>query len=468
MVGHHTGAPISFRGSMGILPVSADAVSADGDRRSDRRVIEPTTIRNVHVLGADEFHMRQLRELRRASEYSFHGLYRRDDVKSGRSDVVERLLPGALEALRSASPSPDAVVGYWDFPVSTMLPVLRRRLGHITPDFESVLRCEHKYWSRLEQSRSIPEAIPEFCAVDPFADEVADRITVSAPYWIKPVRSVLSYLGFRVDDPTDLEHAIAAIRAGIDRIAIPFDHLLEHADLPAEIVGIGGRHCIVESLISRGRQCTLEGYAFDDDITVYGAVDSIRDGLHGSSFSRYQYPSDLPAAILDRMVEITRRFLFHIGFTNSPFNAEFFWDDRMDQIWLLEINARISKSHAPLLRAVDGEYNYQVMVDIALCESPDPPHREGQHRLAAKFMWRCEHDAVVRRAPDASQVAEASSKVLDVELHVQEGSRLSELEYQESYSYELASIFVAGNDERELLEQYDECRAALDLRLDPV
>lgn len=426
--------------------------------------------RHVHVLGADEFHLRQLRRLHRADEYTFHELYRRDDVKSGRTDVVERVLPGATELLARAVPAPDAVVGYWDFPVSAMLPVLRRGLRHPTPSLESVLRCEHKYWSRLEQARSVPDVVPAFCVVDPFADDVASQVTIDPPFWIKPVKSVLSHLGFRIDGVSDLGDALDQIRAGIDRIAIPFDQLMALAELPSEIEVVGGRHCIVEAIISRGRQCTLEGYVSGDgDIVVYAAVDSIREGPQRSSFSRYQYPSELPHAVLDRMSDITYRFISHIGLTDAPFNVEYFWDDTCDEIWLLEVNPRISKSHAPLLRAVDGEYNHQVMLDIALQERPRPPRRDGEHRMAAKFMWRHDRDAVVTRVPDPGEIADVTSgAVIDVEFHVSEGCRLSDLAYQDSYSYELASVFVAGDDEHDLLEGYERCRRRLEIALEPV
>ena len=344
--------------------------------------------KNIFVLGLDEVHLRQLRALRRAGEYAFHELFTREDVKSGREDVAERVLAGARERLAAFPGRVDAIVGYWDFPVSTMLPLLRRGLGLPGPTFESVLRCEHKYWSRLEQRRVMPGCIPEFCAVDPFRDPVRDQITVDYPYWIKPVKSVLSYLGFKVHDDAELDHAVARIRRGIDRIAVPFGHLLSFAELPPEIAAVDGRHCIAESIISRGRQCTLEGYVHGRRVAVYGAVDSVREGRHASCFGRYQYPSRLPPEVLARMEALTRRFLGHIGYDDSPFNIEFFWDEETGTIALLEINTRISKSHCPLLRMVDGEYHHQVMIDVALGEAPRFPHREGAHALAAKFMWR--------------------------------------------------------------------------------
>lgn len=425
---------------------------------------------NVFVLGLDDLHLRQLLELRRADEYRFHELYRKKDVKSGRLDVADRVLDGARRILADFPDPIDAIVGYWDFPVSTMLPILRREHGLPGPTLEAVLRCEHKYWSRLEQAEIVPDIIPEFCPVDPFATDVADQITLPFPFWIKPVRSVLSHLGFRVADRTELDSAISEIRAGIDRIAVPFDHLLAYADLPDALAGMSGRHCIAEAIISRGRQCTLEGFAHDGDVVVYGAVDSIREGRHRSSFSRYQYPSNLPSPVLDRMIEATRRFISHIGFDDSPFNIEFYWDDVDDRIWLLEVNTRISKSHAPLLRNVDGEYHHQVMLDVAVGRRPDPPHREGPYPISAKFMWRVDGDAVVTRAPDPETIEDIRRELpgAEIELHIRQGMRLSELAYQNSYSYEIAAIHLGGHNEANLLESYARCRKALDVGLEPV
>jgi hypothetical protein len=426
--------------------------------------------KNVFVLGIDDRHLAQLRSLRRADEYRFLELFRREEVKAGPEIPAERILTGARERLAGFDGPIDAVVGYWDFPVSTMLPLLRQPYGLPSASFEAVLKCEHKYWSRLEQTRVVPDNVPRFCAVDPFAEEFRNQITVDYPFWIKPVKSVLSYLGFKVRNDRELDEAIKAIRRAIHRFANPFNYLLQFADLPGEIAEIDGNHCIVESIISRGRQCTLEGYAQRGEIVIYGAIDSIREGTHRSSFARYQYPSSIPRRVLERMAAITRRFLSHIGYDDAPFNIEFYWDDQSGQISLLEVNTRISKSHCPLFKMVDGEYHHQVMLDLATGQVPRFPHRGGMYKLAAKFMWRVFRDAVVRKVPSAEQLEEICRRRpgADVELHISEGMRLSELQYQDSYSYEIAEIFIGGDSQKELRERYEECKAAMGIELEPL
>jgi hypothetical protein len=427
-------------------------------------------MKNIFVFGADEFNLSLMRSLGSAQKYYFHELYQYSEVKKGKKFPVKALYKGAITRLKSYPGCVDAIVGYLDFPVSTMLPLLCQSLGLPSPNFEAVLKCEHKYWSRLEQRRVIPHYIPDFCAVDPFKDDCRQQITLDYPFWIKPVKAVLSHLGFMVRNDSELDMAIAQIRQKIHCFAEPFNYLLRFAELPDEIATIDGYHCIAEEIISHGQQCTLEGYVFAGKLCIYGAVDSIREGEHGSSFSRYQYPSSIPQPVQDKMFAVTERFMTAIGFDNGPFNIEYYWDKKSDHIWLLEINTRISKSHCPLFRNVDGMSHHQVMLSLALGKQPVFPHRQGLYRYAAKFMWRTATDALVNRVPTEQEIQSVTRRIAgtDVQLHVHKGMRLSELNYQDSYSFEIATVFIGANTEQELLHKYNDVQQALPLELLPL
>ncbi|SFG80372.1 ATP-grasp domain-containing protein [Neptunomonas qingdaonensis] len=427
-------------------------------------------MKNIFVFGADEFNLSLIRSLESAQDYCFHELYQYHEVKTGKEFPVRTLYEGAVARLRKYPGSVDAIVGYLDFPVSTMLPLLCHPFGLPSPSFDAVLKCEHKYWSRLEQRRVIPEYIPDFCAVNPFKDDYQQQITLDYPFWLKPVKAVLSHLGFMVRNDSELDMAIAEIRKKIYCFAKPFNYLLQFTDLPDNVAAIDGYHCIAEAIISRGQQCTLEGYVFDGNLCVYGAIDSIREGQHGSSFSRYQYPSSIPQPVQDKMVAVTERFLTSIGFDNGPFNIEYYWEKESHHIRLLEINTRISKSHSPLFRNVDGMPNHLVMLALALGKQPVFPHRQGLYRYSAKFMWRTHADAKVTRVPTEQEVQAVTRRIAgtEIQLHVHEGMRLSELNYQDSYSYEIATVFIGGDSEQELLHKYQDVQQALPLELVPL
>jgi biotin carboxylase len=170
------------------------------------------------------------------------------------------------------------------------------------------------------------------------------------------------------------------------------------------------------------------------------------------------------------MVAVTKRFFTSIGFDNGPFNIEYYWDKESDHIWLLEINPRISKSHCPLFRNVDGMSHHLVMLELAMGTQPVFPHRQGLYRYAAKFMWRTHADALVNRVPTSQEMQAVTQRIAgtDIQLHVHEGMRLSELNYQDSYSFEIATVFVGGDTEQELLQKYRDVQQALPLDLMPL
>ncbi|AHE98937.1 ATP-grasp domain-containing protein [Thioalkalivibrio paradoxus] len=421
---------------------------------------------HIFVVGLDAFHLAQLCSLPGANEYAFHPLFTHRQLKCGERFPVRELLDRGRRRLQEFPGRVGAVVGYWDFPVSTVLPILRAEVGLPGPTLESVLKCEHKYWSRLEQARVVPEHIPAFCAVDPFAPQPLSQVTLDFPFWIKPVKSVLSHLGFLVRDADEFRAAIARIRSGIRRFGDPFNELLDHATLPPEIRSIDGNHCIAESLISTGRQCTLEGYSWHGDVQIYGTVDSLREGRAGSSFSRYEYPSTLPEPVQRHMGEIAARVIRQVGYDDAPFNIEFYWDEDRDRIWLLEINCRISKSHAPLFQMVDGCYHHQVMIDLGLGRRPRMPSRQGRFACAAKFMLRRYEDARVVRVPTEAEIEaiESAFPGVVIEIEVTEGMQLAELRFQDSYSYEVAVVFVGAESHAALEQIYQQVLAQLPLQ----
>ena len=422
--------------------------------------------RNIFVLGIDDFNLAQLRSVRNVHNYRFHPLLTYDEVKAHGTYPFRSILEHAREKLEAFDGRIDAIVGYWDFPVTSIVPVLCRDLGLPGPSVESVARCEHKYWSRVEQRKVAPEMVPGFAAVDPFDDNAAARIQLDYPFWLKPVKGTDSLLGFKIHDRRELEEALAQIRAGIGHIAEAFDDFLSHVDMPKAVAARTGRYCIAEELI-HGRQCTVSGYVFRGRARTYGVIDSI-NYPNGISFFRYQYPSRLPAAVQERLTAASCRIMERIGYDQAAFNIEYFYDAARDRIALLEINPRISQSHGHIYEQVDGQPNHQVMVELALGDEPCFPHREGPFGCAAEFHLREFEDGVVKKVPSskALRAIERDHPGTFIHVAVEKGTRLSEMIEQDSYSYDVAHVFTAARDQRELLKKYDHIVAALPLEIE--
>lgn len=430
-------------------------------------------VKNVFVVGLDPFNRALLENIEPRGAYRFHELLGFTEVvrpPDNRYAPFDELLARAEEQLDRFPDRVDAVIGYWDFPTGTLAPLLAWRRGLPGPEPTSVARCEHKLWSRRLQAEVLPDMVPRFEALDPFAPDPLATLTLPFPLWIKPVKAHSSYLGFHIANADELRRALPSIRAGIGVLGPLFDDFLRHVDLPADLAGIGGHHCIVEEIIATGQQCTLEGYACGGRVTTLGVVDSVRGGEQHSSFTRYQYPSRLPQSVIDRMREATERLVRHLGYDQAPFNVEFFRDPETDGLRLLEINTRISRSHAPLFQLVDGAPHQQVVAELALGQRPDFPHRLGAWALAAKFMIRHYHNGVVTRIPDAVALERLYAHCPEamVRLLVTPGQRLDRLHFQDSYSYELAELFLGARNGRELLRKYRFARRRLRFGIQPL
>lgn len=419
---------------------------------------------NIFVIGLDDANLPTLHAVPDADDYRFHRLLTIEELQVGEVSMAE-IVDKAQRALDAFDGSIDAIVGYWDFPVSTLIPLLAQRYGTRSTSLESVVKCEHKYWSRLEQQKVIDEH-PRFGRVDLHAEEPRPPEDVRFPMWVKPALSYSSELAFSAADQAEFRTAVAAIRDGIGRIGRPFGYVLDRLRLPPEMDGIGAEVCLAEEAL-HGVQVAVEGYVHHGRVTVYGALDSI-NYPDSSSFLRHQYPSTLPEPVIRRLHDVSRRVMRQIGMEAATFSIEYFYDPRTREVNLLEINPRHSQSHAELFAYVDGVPNHHCMISLALGRDPHMPHGAGPYRTAAKWYYRWFSDGVVHDVPTRQDLARIEREIPGVRIDVvpHDGQRLSDLPQQDSYSFELAHVFTGGNSDADLREKYDRCVAALGLTFD--
>jgi hypothetical protein len=414
---------------------------------------------DIFVIGLDEENQRVLDRLPGAGSYRFHGVLTPEELQHGEIDF-EALLKAAQHELDAFDGEVGAIVSYWDFPAASLVPILCARLGLPSVSLEAVLKCEHKYWSRLEQRKVIDE-LPEFGVVDLDDEHPAPPEGVGYPMWLKPVKSFSSELAFKAENDAEFADAVAEIRAGVGRVGEPFGYVLDQVDLPPEIARVGGAACLAEEAL-QGVQAAVEGYVFRGEVVVYGALDSI-NYPDSSSFLRHQYPSQLGEEPVRRMRDVAERVMKQIGFDNGTFSIEFFCDPESGQVALLEINPRHSQSHAELFEFVDGVANHEIMVRLGLGQDPGRRPGKGTYQIAGKWYLRRFEDGVVTRVPTREEIAAVQDRIDGTQIAIvpEVGQRLSDLPEQDSYSFELAQLFVAGHTEHEMVQKYQACVDAL-------
>jgi biotin carboxylase len=425
--------------------------------------------RNVFVIALDDFNLETMQGLREARRYDFHPLLPTESVLHAAEYDFDALLEEADRELRAFDGPVDGIVSWWDFPSSALAPALAERWDLDGPDLRSIVVLEHKYWSRIAQRAVAGEHVPPFAAFDPFDEDALDKIGdrgVSYPFWLKPVKSVGSFLGFRIDGPDDWEPAIATMREEITQFGDPFDQAIARVEMPPEVEAIGGVACLAEGIIG-GWQCTLEGYVADGEVTVYGTVDSLR--VPGSStFRAYHYPSQLPIPIQRRMAQIATDVVGQAGLDHSCFNAEFFYDEDQGQIWILEVNTRLSQSHCDLFAKVDGASSQRAMLSVSQGRTPRMLHQQGDFAVAGKYFLRTYEDGVIRSVPSDDDIAAVLERFpgTRVDIEALPGQRLSEFEVQESYSFELGRVFIGADDHEQLEQRFELIQDMLPFEID--
>ncbi len=97
----------------------------------------------------------------------------------------------------------DGVTSSSDYPGATVAGAISTRLGLPGSPPQTVIRCSHKYYSRLAQREAVPQATPWFQLADPRKPiEVQGRFEF--PLFIKPVKGAFSILARRMDTLSEL------------------------------------------------------------------------------------------------------------------------------------------------------------------------------------------------------------------------------------------------------------------------
>jgi biotin carboxylase len=326
-----------------------------------------------------------------------------------------------------------------------------------------VLTAGHKYYSRVAQRAAVPQAVPGFALFDP--REPGLQAPLSFPFFAKPVKGSYSLLARRIEDRAAFDAFVsspAVLEFGQTYLAI-FNRLVEaYTSFEAD-----GHWFIAEGLIA-GDMVTVEGYAWDGAVEVFGIVDST---LHPNrSFARFDYPSLLPEDVQARMADIARRVIARLGLERCLWNIEMMHDPASGRIWIVEVNPRICGQFADLYQKVDGTNTYEIALALALGERPQRAKGEGQFDAAASFPLRIFASMLVREAPSSGDVAAAEELFPETlvwsEAAAGQTLAVNALE-EDGGSHRYAVINVGGENRKEVQSRCDVVHARLGYRMEP-
>jgi biotin carboxylase len=366
-------------------------------------------------------------------------------------DIVS-LIEKTIEKYRGAGLSGvTSAVGY---PGMSAVAVIADRLGLPGPRADAIMRCEHKYYSRIAQKEAVPDATPGFSLLDPRDPKTNDAVT-GFPVFIKPVKSCMSMNAFRISSREELNEKARVARMP-ERFNKPFDDMAKaYTDLE-----LSCDYLLVEDLL-QGRQVSLEGFVSGGKPVVMGIVDGemVANTL---SFNRWMYPSRLPENVLARMEDVATKFFSAIGYDNAMFNMELMWDEKADHVYIIEVNPKIASQFPDLFEKVDGVSGYKILLQIAIGEKPTFERRKGKFNLAASCVLRLFEDKRVVRKPTDADVKRVQAKYPDalINLIATEGKKLSE-QTQDTYSFRYGLINIGAQSVEELEAKNEDCKSML-------
>ncbi|HEV7902311.1 MAG TPA: ATP-grasp domain-containing protein, partial [Pyrinomonadaceae bacterium] len=346
-----------------------------------------------------------------------------------------------------------SAVGYPGMPVAS---IIAERLGLTGVKVERVLRCEHKYYSRLSQQAHVPASTPRFQIVPPEGiDAPGEAFALPFPLFLKPVKSCFSINAQRVSTLAELRR-IAQTKRMPEGFLRPFNDLLRaHTNYEYDA------SCLLAESLLEGVQVSLEGYVFRGQARTLGIIDAVM--FPGTiSFERFVYPSRLPAKVQARMREIAETFIGGIGYDNALFNMELMYNPATGEIHIIEINPKIASQFPDLFEKVDGTSSYAPLLQIALGDAPTFKHGQGEFKLAASCVLRDFQDRRVVGVPTAEQVSELTRRFPDarIEISVAAGQLLSDI-MQDGKSFRYGLVNIGANSEEELNAKLDFCKDAL-------
>jgi hypothetical protein len=178
---------------------------------------------------------------------------------------------------------------------------------------------------------------------------------------------------------------------------------------------------------------------------MLGTVDSIM--YPGTDhFQRFQYPSALPAADLERIDALATRLLEGLGFTHGMFNLEVRIDPQTGSLRIIEINPRAAGQFYDLFERVDGYSLFEALLALDCGEAPVVMHRKGRQKHAASFVLRDLTGEGLARWPSAAEVAALQARHPDahVMIYRKRGADLArEMKWLGSYRY---GVFNLGGE----------------------
>lgn len=230
--------------------------------------------------------------------------------------------------------------------------------GFPGPSVESVFQCIHKYYSRKSESSPIR------CEYIDLRDE-RPQIT-SYPCYLKPPWLNLGILGFKLESPEDLQHALMIARRDYGSWSpLYYPFFRRYIDL--QKYPLATRDIMLVEEFVDGPQVTVEGWVYQQEPYIWAITDT--NTYPGSRvIDNFSLPSRHPPRLQQLLVQRAKEAIHNVGLDNGFFNIEFWCHE--DGVTLTEINGRAATCFYNLYRHCLDACIYEAGLQLACGKQP--------------------------------------------------------------------------------------------------
>lgn len=371
---------------------------------------------------------------------------------------VARYLEQTIERISNHPNMYDAVVGTHDSS-AVFAAIIAQETGRRFAPVEAIMNCQNKYLCRRIQKAVIPELTPNFALA---LDYLRDPSQLSAPFFIKPVRSNISFGTHTIEHPEQLEFYIARESIDIARFNQYYLDALAHNASYHNALNIACCNSFLCEDLIEGIQVTVDGYVFDGGIFFFGTTKASYHP-HTNSFFYHAFPHTFAPELQDEIETALIRLIPELGIDNSFFNVELRADEARNTFKIIEINSRIAFQFAKTIEAVTGYDPLHLLCDVAVGKKPDHGAvRKDRFTYCYNFELHHFSDAMILETPTQSAFEEIRIQFPEVHIRnlIHENAKLSDFKHNPQ-SFRYAVIDIPGNRHDEIMAKYDKVLSLL-------
>ncbi|MFW5908190.1 MAG: ATP-grasp domain-containing protein, partial [Desulfosalsimonas sp.] len=374
---------------------------------------------------------------------------------------IRQYLEQTIERIKNNPDMYAGIVGTHDSS-AVFASIICQETGRRFAPVEAVINCQNKYLCRRTQRCVIPEHTPSYAIA---LDYLRNPSRLTPPFFIKPVRSNISFGTHKIKKPGELEHYIA--RKSIDIARFNQYYLDALAINPEYYNALNVATCntfLCEDLI-HGTQVTVDGYIYEGKTHFLGMTRAVYHP-ETNSFIYHEFPYAFEPKLTEKIKTALQKLIPALGIDNNFFNVELRADEQAGTFKIIEVNCRIAFQFAKTIESVTGVDPLRMLCDMAVGKRPGKTNT-GRKNYAACYNFELHlfHDARILETPTQSAYAEIRMKYPEVHIRnlIHENAKLSDFKHNpESFRYGV--VDVPGDSHDEIMEKYNKVISMLGYR----